>query len=147
MTQPIFDRAALCLGSALLLALGVTAAKAQDNWIMDITVDNKYVLYAGVPGSLDRIGGDANVFDVESWPYVNTHPNAYLCMVTASDTFVAHGFLGAFTNTTTGEVSLTSSALGSRWEVFPAGQYTAALQGWTEPGCPDRRQSSVPVDG
>lgn len=94
-----------------------------------MTVDNYYDTYFGdsmmsVP---TFVGGDGDWTTTETWSVLGVSPTDYLYVATASDHFVAQGFLGQFTNLTTGNSFVTSAASSSVWEVFPAGQYLVAL--------------------
>lgn len=114
-----------CLSALLLSA---SAAQADD-WTMSITVDNQYDIYFGdsllsVP---TFVGGDGDWTNTESWSITGVSPTAFLYVATASDHSVAQGFIGSFTNVTTGDVYETSSLPSSPWEVFPAGRYLTQL--------------------
>ena len=118
--------------SALAIAVVATYGtrlSLADDWTMNITVDNQYAIYFGdafltVPTS---VGGDGNWTTTETWTITGVSPTAYLYVATASDHNVAQGFLGSFTNITTSTTYDTSDDTSSPWEVFPAGQYLAAL--------------------
>jgi len=123
-------RSKLMLASALWLALGSTTVQADD-WTMAITVDNQYDIYFGdalltVP---TFVGGDTNWTTTESWSITGVAPSAFLYVATASDHSIAQGFIGSFTNVTTANTFVTNDDVGTPWEVFPAGQYLAALNG------------------
>jgi hypothetical protein len=100
-----------------------------DNWTMSITVDNYYDIYFGdqLLTTPTLVGGNGNWPDTESWNINGVAASDYLYVATASDHAVAQGFIGVFTNLTTGYTFDTSDDLGSPWQVFPAGQYLAAL--------------------
>jgi len=127
-THRVITVGALALAPALFLALGSSAAQADD-WTMTMTVDNQYDVYFG--DSLLTVatspGGDPNWPTVETWNITGVSPTAFLYVATASDHGVAQGFLGTFTNLTSGAVFDTSDDASSPWEVFPAGQYLAQL--------------------
>lgn len=114
----------------VVLAFAAGEGEAQaDDWTMAITVDNQYDIYFGdayltVP---TFVGGDLNWPTVETWSITGVSSTAFLYVATASDHGVAQGFLGTFTNVTTGDVYETSDDATSPWEVFPAGQYLAQL--------------------
>jgi len=118
------------LGLSAILIFATSASQTlADNWTMSITVDNQYDIYFGdafltVP---TFVGGDNNWPTVETWSITGVSPTAFLYVATASDHSVAQGFLGTFTNITTGDVYETSDNATSPWEVFPAGQYLTQL--------------------
>jgi hypothetical protein len=100
-----------------------------DNWTMSITVDNYYDVYFGDQflTTPTFVGGDGNWPDTETWNINGVPATDYLYVATASDQAVAQGFIGVFSNLTSGYTFETSDDVGSPWEVFPAGQYLAAL--------------------
>ena len=127
MNQHPLKLAPLLAALAVLLAFVVPAQ--ADDWTMTITVDNQYDIYFGDAflTTPTFVGGDTNWPTVESWSITGVSPTAFLYVATASDHSVAQGFIGSFTNITTSTTYLTSDDTTSPWEVFPAGQYLAAL--------------------
>ncbi len=119
------------LAVAILGGLCASPALAQHSWQMTMTVDNEYNVYFGdsllsVP---TFVGGDPNWMTTESYFQAGVDASAFLYVATASDHSVAQGFIGTFTNVTTGNTFHTSDNTGTPWEVFPAGAYLAALNG------------------
>ncbi len=115
------------LAMAAIVLLSSTAQ--ADDWTMAITVDNQYDIYFGdafltVP---TFVGGDTDWMDTENWSITGVAPSAFLYVATASDHSIAQGFIGSFTNLTTATTFVTSDDASTPWEVFPAGQYLAAL--------------------
>ncbi len=111
--------APITTAAALLAALAAPAL--ADDWTMTITVDNQYDIYFGDNLTTDfHAGGDNNWMTIESYNALGRAPSDYLYVATASDYSVAQGFIGVFTNTTTGNTIKTGDAA---WEVFPAGAY------------------------
>jgi hypothetical protein len=95
-----------------------------EDWDMYLTVDNQFAVYFGTP---DATTGTQVGFGSD-WP-TEYHFTAmgrkhtdYMYVATASDHFVAQGFIGTFTNTTLGKTTNTGDDV---WEVFPAGHYAA----------------------
>ena len=122
------QRQTVALAFALIAVLLSGTAQADD-WTMDITVDNQYDIYFGDAylTAPTFVGGDTNWMTTESWSITGVAPSAFLYVATASDYSTAQGFIGSFTNITTGNTFVTSDNPGTPWEVFPAGQYLAAL--------------------
>ena len=111
----------LCL-IALILSL-TSGSGVADDWDIYITVDNQYDVYFGTPTTTNYYaGGDTTWTTVEYYQALGRLPTDYLYVSTASDYSSAQGFLGTFTNTTTGNTISTGDLV---WEVFPAGAYAA----------------------
>ncbi len=102
------------------LALLSSAAYA-DNWTMSLTVDNEFAAYFGTPLATNFLAGTGNNW-ATTYTYTATGrlPSDYLYVATASDQSVAQGFIGTFTNTTSG---LTTDTGSSSWQVFAAGNH------------------------
>ena len=115
--------------SAIGLCLLLPIQAQGDNWSMSITVDNEYDVYFGDQflTTPTYAGGDTNWMDTETWSVLGVNPTDFLYVATASDQNVAQGFIGVFTNLTTANTFVTSDDTGTPWEVFPAGEYLAAL--------------------
>ncbi len=113
----------------VVLALGSRGPAFADNWTMSITVDNQYDVYFGDQflTSPTYVGGAAHWPITDTWNISGVAPNAYLYVATASDQQIAQGFLGQFTNLTTGYSFVTSAASGTPWQVFAAGAYLPQL--------------------
>lgn len=104
---------------ALIVLAGAPAL--ADDWTMTITVDNQYDIYFGTNTTTNFFaGGDSTWSTVETYNAFGRAPTDYLYVTTASDYSVAQGFMGVFTNTTTGNTIKTGNAA---WEVFPAGKF------------------------
>ena len=114
---------------ATITIILMTSATQADTWVMDITVDNIYDIYFGdsLLTTATLAGSDANWMTTESWTITSVASSAFLYVATASDHSTAQGFIGSFKNTTTGSTYRTSDDASSPWEVFPAGQWLAAL--------------------
>ncbi len=101
---------------AIALMASVPAQSAP--FSVSITVDNSYALFSGtLSAATGFVGSDPD------WPSVDTYnfdlpTNAYLYVVTASDQSVAQGFLGQFTNPTTGTRFYSSDPA---WQVMATG--------------------------
>jgi len=120
---------AFALLTVLATMIGGPGATLADNWSMSITVDNYYDIYFGDQflTTPTFVGGDGDWTTTETWGITGVAATDFLYVPTASDHFVAQGFIGEFKNLTTGYTFVTSNDSGSPWEVFPAGQYLAAL--------------------
>jgi hypothetical protein len=119
--------------AALLALLSLAGAPAfADDWVMHMTVDNEYDVYFGDALATDyHAGGDSNWQTTETWHAYGRDPGDYLYVATASDHFVAQGFLGDFTNTTLGSTIETGNSV---WQVFPAGKYWPLINpSWPNP--------------
>ncbi|HIF96879.1 MAG TPA: hypothetical protein EYQ54_07615, partial [Myxococcales bacterium] len=128
---------------------------------MEVTVDNQYDIYFGSSTIVPTyVGGDLNWPASETWSITGISSTAYLYVATASDWTSAQGFLGSFTNLTTGTVINTTTDpnlfltfASNPWEVFPAGQYLAALNtinpsiptGWPASTMPSQPQVETAV--
>ena len=101
-----------------------------DNWSMSITVDNYYDIYFGDQflTTPTLVGGDGDWPTTETWGIIGVAATDFLICPHGLGSFVAQGFIGEFTNLTTGYTFVTSDDMGSPWEVFPAGQYLAAFE-------------------
>lgn len=111
------------------MIIGGAGSALADDWSMSITVDNYYDIYFGDQflTTPTFVGGDGDWPTTETWGILGVAATDFLYVATASDHFVAQGFIGEFKNLTTGYTFVTSDDLGSPWEVFPAGQYLADL--------------------
>jgi hypothetical protein len=120
----------ICTAALFSLVFGPAVAIA-DNWTMSMTVDNEYTTYFGDSflTSPTFVGTDPNWPSTEVYNISGVAPTDFLYVATASDQQVAQGFLGQFTNLTTGRSFVTSAASNTPWEVFPAGQYLTQLNG------------------
>jgi hypothetical protein len=114
-------------GSAIAVAaLALAGTAMADDWTIRMAVDNQYSTYFGTPMATSAFVGSG------SWPAAATYnvlgraPTDYLYVATASDRAVAQGFMGSFTNTTTGNTILTGS---SEWQAFRAGDYLQQIFG------------------
>lgn len=123
-------RVLLMLLTATLATLGFGGRPAiADNWTMSITVDNFYTIYFGDQSlaTPTLVGGDGDWPTTETWNINGVATTDFLYVATASDQAVAQGFLGVFSNLTTGFTFVTSDNPGTPWEVFPAGDFLTQL--------------------
>jgi hypothetical protein len=115
-----------------------------EDWDIYITVDNQYDIYFGTPTTTNfYAGGDTTWTTREYYQALGRLSTDYLYVATASDFSGAQGFLGTFTNTTTGN---TISTGNSQWEVFPAGAYAATNPNWPLPWAPSVMPTQTQVD-
>ncbi|MBX3382627.1 MAG: PEP-CTERM sorting domain-containing protein [Phycisphaeraceae bacterium] len=116
-------KAHLLIAAAASLAAALPAA--GDDWLINMTVDNRFDVYFGTPTATNFYAGGGNNWTV-TYTITATGRAAtdYLYVATASDRAVAQGFIGEFTNTTTNLTTVTGDAI---WEVFPAGAYLTQL--------------------
>ncbi|MCC6428634.1 MAG: LamG domain-containing protein, partial [Phycisphaerales bacterium] len=92
---------------------------------MDLTVDNQFDAYFGTAMATTFFAGTSANWKIPvKLTALNRAPTDFVYVATASDQSVAQGFLGTFTNTTTGKTFDTGD---SAWEVFPAGAHLQAL--------------------
>lgn len=132
--------------AVILAAAGtLTAHAVADDWVMTITVDNQYDIYFGTNTATNfYAGGDNNWPTVETYNAFGRAPTDYLYVATASDFSVAQGFIGVFTNTTTGNTIKTGDAA---WEVFPAGAHLNAIDpSWPNPWPGNQQPTQSEVD-
>jgi len=116
-------RTAAVAATSLVLAANAMA----EDWTIKMTVDNQYSTYFGTSLATSAfVGSDVTWPTMETYNVTGRAPTDYLYVTTASDRAVAQGFLGSFTNTTTGNTILTGSAA---WEVFRAGDYLQQIFG------------------
>ena len=124
-------------GNIALLSCIISSTASSDDWSMEVTVDNQYDIYFGSSTIVPTyVGGDLNWPASETWAINNISSTAYLYVSTASDWGVAQGFLGSFTNLTTGTVINTTTDPNlfltfpsNPWEVFrtPSAPHTSRL--------------------
>ena len=106
---------------AAILLIGLAGTLQAEDWEIYLTVDNQYDVYFGTPTITDYFAGGDNTWTTEdSFTATGRLATDYLYVATASDHFAAQGFIGTFTNTTTGNTISTGDTV---WEVFPAGAY------------------------
>lgn len=133
-----------------VLTLGILASVATlpayaEDWEIYMTVDNQYDLYFGTPTVTNYYaGGDNDWTTVEYYQALGRAPTDYLYVATASDYSTAQGFIGTFTNTTTGDSISTGDTV---WEVFPAGAYLASIDAtWPAPWPANQMPTQSQVD-
>jgi hypothetical protein len=108
-------------------ALALPSLALADDWQMMITVDNQYDIWFGTSTATNtHVGGDTVWSTMETYSVTGRAPTDYLYVTTSSDRAVAQGFLGQFTNTTTGNTILTGDP---QFEVFRAGDWLMPLFG------------------
>lgn len=128
------------------LVVGMFAGELRaDDWEIHITVDNQYDVYFGDGTSTDFFaGGDTNWATTETWIALDRDPNDFLYVATASDHWIAQGFLADFINTTENVTIRTGSGI---WEVFPAGAYLEDIDpSWPNPWPPSQMPTQSQVD-
>lgn len=132
------------LSASLALTLAAGNALA-DEWRMTITVDNQYDIYFGSATATDlHAGGDNDWTSVETWNASNRPATDYVYVAAASDQYVAQGFIGSFTNLTTGRMLNTGD---EGWEVFPAGEFLSQINaGWPNPWPASLQPTQAQVD-
>lgn len=120
----------LNVSAIAVAALSLAGSAMADNWTIRMAVDNQYSTYFGTSMATSAFVGSG------SWPTATTYnvvgraPTDYLYVATASDRAVAQGFMGSFTNTTTGNTILTGS---TAWQAFRAGDYLQQIFGTSGP--------------
>jgi hypothetical protein len=111
-----------------LLAVAVlgtvfSGAALADDWNMYLTVDNQFDVYYGNSTATNYFaGGGSNWSTTYNFTALGRSPTDFTYVATASDQWVAQGFIGVFTNTTLGATIETNTVI---WEVFPAGAFAA----------------------
>ena len=138
-------RTTMTLGAAAAALGALGSAAVADDWVMTITVDNQYDVYFGTNLATNfNAGGDGTWATVETYNAFGRLPTDYLYVATASDYSVAQGFMGVFTNTTTGNTIKTGDAA---WEVFPAGAHLTSINGsWPAVWPPNDQPTQSEVD-
>jgi MYXO-CTERM domain-containing protein len=112
-------------------SLACSAVAMADDWVIRMTVDNQYSAYYGTAtATTGFVGADNNWFTMETYTVTGRAPTDYWYVATASDRSVAQGFLGSFTNITTGVTILTGQP---EWEVFRAGDHLQQIFGMSGP--------------
>ena len=112
----------ICVLAVMLLSFMGGALQAED-WQVYMTVDNQYDVYFGTPTTTNFFaGGDGTWTTEDAYTATGRLSTDYLYVATASDYSTAQGFIGTFTNLTTGNTISTGDTI---WEVFPAGAYAA----------------------
>jgi hypothetical protein len=103
-----------------------------EDWDMYLTVDNQFAVYFGTPEATTgvSVGGGADWPTEFHFTAEDRQHTDYLYVATASDQFVAQGFIGTFTNLT---LSKTTNTGDDVWEVFPAGAYAETNTYWPNP--------------
>lgn len=86
------------IAGLLLAAANLTAQAAPIR--VSITVDNSYALFYGTQSAATNFVGSATDWSTAETYDFDLPDNRYLYVVTASDLFVAQGFLGQFENLT-----------------------------------------------
>ena len=117
---------------ALVAGACLAGSAGADDWDMHLTVDNQFDVYFGnSTGTTGSSVGGGNSWSTEyHFTATGQAPTDYLYVATASDQSVAQGFIGEFTNVTTGAQTVTGDSV---WEVFPAGAYAATNPYWPNP--------------
>jgi hypothetical protein len=104
------------LAAALFAAVAQTGQAAQIR--VSITVDNSYAIFTGTQTAATTfVGSDGDWTDTEIYNF-NLPTNHYIYVVTASDLFVAQGFLGQFENLDTGFKFYSNDP---QWQVMATG--------------------------
>ena len=113
----------------MIVALVSFGTARADNWTMSMTVDNQYDVYFGDQylTSPTYVGGAAHWPITDTWSISGVASTDDLYVATASDQRIAQGFLGEFTNLTSGYSFVTSAATGTPWQVFAAGAFLPQL--------------------
>ncbi|MGB9626101.1 MAG: hypothetical protein ACPMAQ_14700 [Phycisphaerae bacterium] len=132
------------LAGTILVLGALTGAARADNWNAYLTVDNQFAVYFGTSMATNFFAGSGASWSTSfNFTATGRPPTDYLYVATSSDHFVAQGFIGVFTNTTTN----TSIATGSSvWEVFPAGKYLQQIFGISGPWPPMVMPTQTQVD-
>lgn len=115
-------KATLRCGTLAAAALSILATHAgADTWSVHMTVDNQFDAYSGTASAVSTLQGTGNNWSTV-YPLTMSGMAAsdYFYVVTASDYRGAQGFLGDFSNLTTGQTFNTGS---QPWRVFPVGAY------------------------
>lgn len=131
--------------AGIIVALsGAAGAARADNWDAYLTVDNQFDVYFGTPMATNfYAGGGANWATSFHYTATGRPSTDYLYVATSSDQFVAQGFIGVFTNTTTNTSITTGSTV---WQVFPAGKYLQQIFGISGPWTPMLMPTQSQVD-
>jgi hypothetical protein len=133
------------LGGSLLM---LSAAPAlADDWSMYLTVDNQFAAYFGTATQTTFSAGQGtNWGQTYHYTALNRPATDYVYVATSSDQSGYQGFIGVFTNTTTGASAVTGNAA---WQVFPAGKYAAtnpfSPNGWPASLMPTQAQVDTAI--
>ncbi|MBN2715714.1 MAG: hypothetical protein JXX14_07645 [Deltaproteobacteria bacterium] len=110
----------------------VPATPVGEDWEMILTADNYFEVYFGTPlkteGELVGYGDDWK--DEFFFTAEDKRPTDHLYVVTASDHFVAQGFIGVFKNISRNKLVTTGDDV---WQVFGAGAYEETNPYWPDP--------------
>jgi len=103
-----------------------------EDWDIYITVDNQFDVYFGTPTATTGavVGGGTDWPTEYHYTAIGRLPTDYLYVATASDQYVAQGFIGTFSNVTLGKTTNTGDDV---WEVFPAGAHEETNPYWPSP--------------
>lgn len=115
--------------TALLVPLLTLATISRaDDWVINATCDNQFQIYFGTRTATTFFAGAGGSWGTTyTFNTANRLPRDYVYIASASDQTQAQGFIGDFTNTTTGRFVTTGIA---DWQVYAAGEYEATNPYW-----------------